>query len=465
MNRRRRTAILTCIAAILAASCATTGTPPDPTDDRFSDRVPTATLPSVDAETAIVPDNPLTVLLAEPTGEAPAAEAPTAASPVADALARSQPSAGLPGAVLPAPSVVIRDDLPWRRAAASAAPDVTLAMPQLVAPAAVRPAAARPAVVRPTEPASQPDPPVVAEVRVPATAPVSRAGLPLPAAPVPAAPAAEQAAPAASTPTSAGPASTSVALEIRAAGPDSSSTPADAPRVSSSGEGGAYSVGREGLDTLSVRFPGSGWLFVGNEHSSGDVTLVEKRRVDGDDVFVFRFGNPGEYHLWFQQQQPGGVFVNERVAVDTTSAPEPARPAEPARSVASPARPAAEPARPVASPAPGVDATIAAVGRPGADDPPAPPSGERSDRIDAVTSSGESLSAVPVVSYRRSLAGMSDTDLFALAQRLERPGPDRDLRLALDAYELIVRNHPFSDAWDDGRARATYLRRHYFDIR
>ncbi len=411
MNRRRRTAILTCIIAILASSCATTGTPADPT---------------VEAESAIAPDNPLTVIV-----DAPAVDAPTS-----DALARSQPSTDLTDAVLPTPAVAVRDDLPQRRATTPDAPDVALSMPRPVEPAAARP----------TEPASQPDPPAAAELRVPATTPASRAGLPLPAAPVFTAPAAEQAAPAASVPTSAGPASTSVALQIRAAGPDSSSTPTDAPRVSSAGEGGAYSVGREGLDTLSVRFPGSGWLFVGNEQSSADVTLIEKRRVDGDDVFVFRFGNPGEYRLWFQQQQPGGVFVNERVAVDTSSAPEAARPT-------------AEAARPTAEAARGVDATTAAVGETGAADAPTPPSAERSDRTVAA------LSAVPVASYRSSLAGMSDTELFALAQRLERPGPDRDLRLALDAYELIVRNHPFSDAWDDGRARATYLRRHYFDIR
>ena len=469
MNRRNRTAVLMCtiaiLATLLASSCATAGAIPDPADEiDISPPRRAAEVPSGE-------------ILVRPVDDA-----------LADAPDRPQPPVDDGDATLPVPAVAIRDDLPQHRAPSTDAVDVALAAP---APAPEPEPVALP-VAQPARAGRSSSTAVALPAADPlvTTTPPADAGLPLPVAPAPVVAAVSGAAavsvadparvnpsapeetpeptrpatvvatvpvaPAAPASGSAAPASTSVAVDVRSAAPDSvpharGGAPTPAP---SRGDGG-FTVGREGLDTLSVRFPGSGWVFVGNEHSSGDVTLVEKRRVDGDDVFVFRFGQPGEYHLWFQQQQPGGVFVNERVAVDTSVEPS----AESAVEAASEPS-TADAARSTA------DATVAA-GRDvaAAHDAPAPPGGALPGSVAALPPVAEPDSTVSGGSNPNVLAGMSDTELFALAQRLERPGPDRDLRLALDVYELLVDNHPFSDAWDDGRARATFLRRHYFDIR
>lgn len=60
---------------------------------------------------------------------------------------------------------------------------------------------------------------------------------------------------------------------------------------------------------------------------------------------------------------------------------------------------------------------------------------------------------------------MPDKMLFELAGRLERPGPQRDLRRALSLYRAIVDDRPLSPYWDDSRSRIEYLQRHYIDVR
>ena len=66
---------------------------------------------------------------------------------------------------------------------------------------------------------------------------------------------------------------------------------------------------------LRIVLPGGGWLYVGREYGNGDVTLLGKSSVNGDDEFRFRVG-PGSYGLWFQQQDSRtGSLQNERLSI------------------------------------------------------------------------------------------------------------------------------------------------------
>jgi hypothetical protein len=79
-------------------------------------------------------------------------------------------------------------------------------------------------------------------------------------------------------------------------------------------------VGQE----VEIRLPGSGWIYVGSEYGAGAVTLSGKRRESGDDLFTFELAEPGEYGLWFQQQNmTTGSFESQRVSVVRDDQPDP----------------------------------------------------------------------------------------------------------------------------------------------
>uniref|UniRef100_UPI000255591B tetratricopeptide repeat protein n=1 Tax=Treponema primitia TaxID=88058 RepID=UPI000255591B len=58
----------------------------------------------------------------------------------------------------------------------------------------------------------------------------------------------------------------------------------------------------------------------------------------------------------------------------------------------------------------------------------------------------------------------SDEALWLYAQLYEKPGPSRDIRLALDYYRRLVNEYPQSSRYNDSRRRIAYLERYYINI-
>jgi len=58
-----------------------------------------------------------------------------------------------------------------------------------------------------------------------------------------------------------------------------------------------------------------------------------------------------------------------------------------------------------------------------------------------------------------------DKYLYLYARILERPGPGRDLRLALSLYERILNNHPLSPYYDPARDRLNFVRQNFIYYR
>ncbi len=65
------------------------------------------------------------------------------------------------------------------------------------------------------------------------------------------------------------------------------------------------------------------------------------------------------------------------------------------------------------------------------------------------------------------ISSASDTDeaLYLKGQALEAPGSSRNIKGALDAYETLVKNYPYSKYWEPANERVIYIKRFYINIR
>jgi outer membrane protein assembly factor BamD (BamD/ComL family) len=59
----------------------------------------------------------------------------------------------------------------------------------------------------------------------------------------------------------------------------------------------------------------------------------------------------------------------------------------------------------------------------------------------------------------------SDEAWWLYGQLLEAPGPQRDVRRALEYYRCLIQEYPQSPRCDDAGKRIAYLERFYFNIR
>ncbi len=277
---------------------------------------------------------------------------------------------------------------------------------------------------------------------------------------------------------------------------------------------------------ITVVLPGTGWLYVGKEYGDGSVTLLGKSGSERDESFRFRVSEPGDYRLWFQQQDPlAGTFTNERFALRAVPASETQRPAttggvdagdalhrdpgpverpspieqagrlldagEEIEALVRVARAFTEAGEADPSASVVVDEDLARRFADVAARAPAPTEvlrdfwrglassgvleteahrslleiGIRDGEIDDVLEAFLWLEHSDAGNGAGAAAAMPDETLFELARRLERPGPGRDLQRALSLYRAIVDDRPLSRYWDDSRSRIEYLQRHYFDVR
>jgi len=443
---------------------------------------------------------------AAPASAAAPAEPPSAAAEQPEpATAEAAPAAAAPQPAAAAP----RESAQGAKGAEASFPRrAATAFPMIVA------ALHEPSL--PVRAASLPVAPAVAASPSPQTAPVAAPAKPAASASAPTAAAAPPQAKAESAPKTATPAPKPAAKEAAkpAAKPAPKAAAVETPKAvplalplppASSAEAAlvqperqpdiARSVAAEAGMRVEVPFDGTGWTYLG-ERTGREGVLYESRRFEGSGlVFVLLASKPGDYALRFQRQDAlRGIVYDELVSLKVSPKAAVAVPPAPAATETGAAsgaqgaavatgaggaavqggatvqpagaRPAAsasgaQPAPPVPSAPPSAASASAPAGAPAADTP-------EGLVLAAKNELGAGRVQGAIEALDRLLARYpSGTDeafyLYGLA--LEQNGPLKDVKRAYALYRKVCSDYPQSAFWDAAAERASYIERHYFEIR
>ncbi len=427
----------------------------------------------------------------EPTAAATAAAtaeaAAVAVAPDAIALFRSVPAAGSLKTPLAEPDV--RSPLPATPAnPAKAAIDITVLssspvitfapvrLPEPAAPAPVAPART------PAPVAAKPVAAAPAAVAVPA-APVAKAGAASSGgtATVPATqtkPAAAAAQAAAQAPTGAKPEPSQ--------SPVLPATPASSARVESASRPVAETkLATTRGERFELRFPGSGWIYLGDELGREGLRYETRRFEDNAAIFAMNPEQAGEYLLRFQRQNPVDrstevslvrVTVADKPAPAAAVLPGPVADgtapdsyATPGPASTSPALPALAPTgQPALAPAaqPATQAAAQPTASPGIDvssmTDPAELIKRARDELDAK----RTQSALDALDRYLALYPYgSDEVYFLYGLAYEQDTPFRNIKKSYDAYRRVRDEYPRSARWKDAADRIAYLEKHYLGLR
>lgn len=413
----------------------------------------------------------------KPAGEPPAAAtaaAPVAVAPDAIALFRAVPATGSPKTPLAEPDV--RPPLPAAPISpAKAAVDITVLSSSPVVTCAP---------VRLPEPA--------------APAPVAPASTPAPVAAKPAALAAKPGAAASGgtapgTATQAKPAAAAASAQTQAQSPTQApasakpepsqptvlpATPASSARV----ESASRPVAETKLETargerFELRFPGSGWIYLGDELGREGLRYETRRFEDNAAIFAMNPEQTGEYLLRFQRQNPVDrstevslvrVTVADKPAPTAAAQPAPAAAASAPDSYATPGPAPTAPALPSVAPAAQPSTQVATQPAPA----PAIDVSSMTDPAELMKRARDELDAKRTQSALDALDRYlalypygSDEVYFLYGLAYEQDTPFRNIRKSYDAYRRVRDEYPRSARWKDAADRIAYLERHYLGLR
>jgi hypothetical protein len=221
---------------------------------------------------------------------------------------------------------------------------------------------------------------------------------------------------------------------------------------------------------VEVPLEGTGWTYLG-EKDGKDGVLYESRRYEGSGlVFVLNPTRTGEYTLRFQRQDALRGKTNDEL-VGVTVSPKAPKPSAAAQSATTPtavqhsASPSTEAAQLQGNSAPAASGSTAALPALPAAVPPDSPEGLILVAKNELAA-GKVPSAMAILDRFLSLypAGM-DEAYYLYAFALEQNSPYRDIQKAYSYYKKVSDDYPESPLWDKAQERASYLERHYFEIR
>jgi hypothetical protein len=251
---------------------------------------------------------------------------------------------------------------------------------------------------------------------------------------------------------------------------------------------------------FEVPFEGTGWTYLG-EKTSKEGIAYDSRRFEGSSlVFVLNPVKAGDYILRFQRQDAlHGISYDELVGVSVAPTPtstgkpttvgSPIAPATSGQAVtaisagaapssaafsagaAAPAgtAPAANPAptatmpatvaSAMAAPAP---ATMTTIMNPASIATPEAALAQARSELAA----GHMQGTLDALDRLLTLAPQGTDEAYMLyARALEQNGPLKDIKRAYSYYAKVRDEYPESPFWDEASDRASYIERHYFDIR
>ena len=247
----------------------------------------------------------------------------------------------------------------------------------------------------------------------------------------------------------------------------------------------------------SLRFPGTGWLYLGDEEGKEGLRYETRRFEETQAVFALNPETAGEYVLRFQRQNPVDratevslvrVVVKEKAsapsaagsgassapgvlgAVSAAAAPPPsvssaaaqaaATPRSSSSSTASSAPSATDPALAAASAA--VAAQAAPPAAPVLPDEPAALLRLARAELDAK----RAQSAIEALDRYLALYPYGNDELFYLyGLAYEQDTPFRNIKKAWESYKRVRDEYPRSARWAAAADRVAYLERHYFGLR
>lgn len=358
----------------------------------------------------------------------------------------------------------------------STAPSITFApvrLPEPVAPVA----AARPAT---TVPAAAPKAASTTTPTAPVAAPKAAA------TPTPGKPA---------TPPATKPESSTAAATTPAPAPQSGQAvvlPA-APTSSARAEAAARPVAETKMETargerFELRFPGSGWIYLGDEQGKEGLRYETRRFEDNAAVFAMSPDQVGEYLLRFQRQNPVDrstevslvrVTVVDKPAPSATQSSAASTPAASSGPVTTTTSAQAQPAaQSAAQPAAQPSAQLPAPGsQPGVS--PTPQAGSSVVDLQAMTDPSELLkrardeldakrvqNAIDALDRYLSLYPYGSDEVYYLyGLAYEQDTPFRNIKKSYDAYKRVRDEYPRSTRWKDAADRMAYFEKHYLGLR
>jgi len=456
------------------------------------------------SEPAPVQPATTTPVTAEPVKPGPAQPQALEADekPEVAAMMRQAPKSALPVTRLAEPALPAAktlqkpEGIPTDITVLSVAPAVAFApvvlpepaaLPAKPAPATAPAATAKPATTTPAPAATKPA----------ATKPAATTSTPKPAAavvPAPAAASADTSASAATTPKVELPAApTSSARSVAAA----ASLPTAETRISTvRGE------------RFELRFPGTGWVYLGDEGGQEGLKYETRRFEDTQAVYTMNPEATGEYLLRFQRQNPVDqsteislvrVVVSEKAA-STTQAPATPAPASTAATGATTAASTGATASGTTAPTGAATAAATPVGTTagttagtstgtssvdssstGAATAGASTTGTAAPGVSAASLTDPAAliklardelgakrvqTAIEALDRYLSLYPYGTDELFYLyALAYEQDTPFRNIKKAYENYKRVRDEYPRSARWQAADERVSYLERHYFGLR
>jgi hypothetical protein len=270
----------------------------------------------------------------------------------------------------------------------------------------------------------------------------------------------------------------------------------------------ARHVSAEAGSRIELPFAGTGWTFLGEREGKSGVLYESRRYDDSGLVFVLNAAQEGDYVLRFQKQDLLRGMTNEElvaVKVLPRSVAQAAQPqAGPASQAGAQSAAAVSPAAtsavaPAATTAATAAATVAKVS-PGQPQPASstsaaslaaslPASAGSPAANPAVQAAAQNLSLPDtpdglILTARNELAANRVAGALAALDRflslypsgmdevfylyglsLEQNGPLKDIKRAYSFYKKLRDDYPQSEFWDKAADRASYIERHYFEIR
>ena len=284
------------------------------------------------------------------------------------------------------------------------------------------------------------------------------------------------------------------------------------------------SVTLKKFEYLDVKYPGTGWIYMGLTDNSKDLAYFGRKLGTKDTKFSLQARAAGTKIIHFYRNDPlTGQYLDDYVEViilaengsnkTHVAAPEYKLPVQkkekPAKKLEetseeitdekaeeSAAVPETQPAKQTAPAAKPAATKSAAAATPASSATPAPsvvltPSAEKTP---AVTSTpDEPVSAAPAVEanpnsllqeaqvlynekeYKAALSKLNqffeystdnrDQALYLKGQILEAKSDVRDIKGSIDAYTTLTKNYPASKLWDSANKRIIYLKRFYLEVR
>lgn len=235
---------------------------------------------------------------------------------------------------------------------------------------------------------------------------------------------------------------------------------------------------------IDVSYPGSGWVYIGEEGGSALLSYFGRKTVDNTTIFTLRTKESGKTLLHFYKVDAlSGNYIDDylEVVIEPDSTNHQERFQVPLYEMAN-ALTASEPIVQMDESAP---ATVPRQNPDWASSIAAEPDVEilfseesdiavLSNAVESDQLLAEAKEAFNEAEYEKSLRILDDflrisidkldEALFLKGQIYETPSSQRNIRKALESYETLVKAYPSSSLWKQANDRITYLEKFYFTI-